>query len=383
MEWILDALHGIGYVLPFLLAITLIVFIHEWGHYIAARANGVKVDVFSIGFGPELFGWNDKNGMRWKVSMIPLGGYIKMAGDADAASQADHGAIKQASLEEQKEFIHTKKPWQKIVVAAAGPIANFLLTIIIFGFIVTLIGKKEGYPIVGQVIDGGAAQEMGLREGDKISKIVVHQENGEKKEHLVSHFRHIQKVVNASAERSLDVHIERDGQILTLSGKPRSQGDNPNMSVGVLGIMPVVQQYPLFQGVLEAVKISADLFWRTVTAIGNIIVGNENANQLGGLFLMAKGAHDYAAQGLGALFEFIAILSLNLGIINLFPIPMLDGGHIVFYIVEWVRGKPVPEKTQDIAFRIGFYLLISLMIYSHWNDIQRFNIFGSFKKLFT
>lgn len=383
MEWIEWIANSTSYIIPFLVVITIIVFFHELGHYIAARINKVHVECFSIGFGPELFGWNDKRKTRWKVCIIPLGGYIKMAGDAGASSKPDQSKISKATEKERESFIHTKKPWQKIVVAASGPVANFILTIVLLSIVFATSGKKEGDPVVGAVIEGSVAESIGLKAGDRFEKVEIQQEGEPLKSHEISHFRQVEKLTNDNAGKPLIFTIKRGSEVLTVTGTPRDvQDESLNVSVGRLGIMPVINRYPLLTSIVEGVKVTWDLTVRTLVAIGNMLIGREDASQLGGLFLIAKGAHDFFEQGLGFLLEFMAILSLNLGIINLFPIPMLDGGHIVFYLVEAIRGRPVSEKAQEYAFRVGFVLLIGLMIFSHFNDILRYNFFGKIMSLF-
>lgn len=377
MDIIMSVFEPILYVLPFLFTFTALVFFHELGHYLSARRNGVGVEVFSIGFGPEIFGWKDRNNTRWRLSCIPLGGYIKMVGDVDASSQKDAKALQKMSPEELASSIHAKSPWRRIEVSFAGPLANFLVSIIIFTFLFAITGKKELDPSIGTVVPGLAAARAGIQPGDNISRINV-KTGPHAGTVFIKNFRDIQHVVNTNAQETLDLYIDRDGVPLIIEAVPEAaEGENPDGAVGLLGIMPVTRVYSFGSAFVESLTVTWDFLGRTLVSLGRMLTGEEDSKKLGGLIMMTKYAHDFAAHGLPALLEFMAILSLNLGLLNLFPIPMLDGGHILFCLIEIVRGKPVSEKAQDWFYKIGFGLLISLMIYSQWNDIVRFDLFRS------
>lgn len=381
MDIIMSVFESILYVLPFLFVFTALVFFHELGHYLSARRNGVGVEVFSIGFGPEIFGWKDKQNTRWRVSCIPLGGYIKMVGDADAASQKDAEALKEMTAEERASSIHAKSPWRRIEVSLAGPMANFFISIVIFTFLFATTGKKELDPAIGAVVPNFSAEKAGIKAGDSIARVDV-KTGPHAGTVLIKNFRDIQQVVNANANETLALYIERDGVPLIIEAVPETaEGENPHAAVGLLGIMPVTRVYSFGAAFVESLKVTWDFLGRTLASLGRMLTGEEDSKKLGGLIMMTKYAHDFAAHGLPSLLEFMAILSLNLGLLNLFPIPMLDGGHILFCLIEIVRGKPVSEKAQDWFYKAGFGLLISLMIYSQWNDIIRFDLFRSILNL--
>jgi len=384
MEFISNILDMGIYVLPFLAAITVMVFFHELGHYLVARFNGVRVEAFSIGFGPQIFGWHDSKKTHWKVCWIPLGGYVKMAGDMDASSKVDHKKLKSASKAEREGFMNTKNPGAKIAISMAGPVANFILTFFLFAGVILFVGKKEGDPQIGSLVKGGVAEQIGLKPLDVISKIEVLKEGDVQASYEISHYRFIQKHVNENAGNLLRLTVLRDGETLKIEGKPAAVSESElKRPIGVLGIYPVVKAYPFWQSFVEGAKVTWELSLRTLKGLWGMITGEEDSKQLGGLFMIAKGAHDSVEQGWSFFFEFMAILSLNLGIINLFPIPMLDGGHILFYLVEALCGRPVPEKVQDVFFKMGMCVLIGLMVFSHWNDISRFGFIEKIMKLFS
>jgi regulator of sigma E protease len=367
--------YGIMYTWPFLLVLTVLVFFHELGHYLAARRYGVDVEVFSIGFGPEIIGWTDKAGTRWKISLIPLGGYVRFAGDADAASRPDFESLNQLSVEAKGKTLNAKPPLQRLVVAAAGPFANFLLSIVVFIFLFSLVGRREALPIIGGVKPQSVAEQIGLQPGDKVVSI---QEEGQELPQDIKSFRQFQTLINKNPNKTLELTIERHSEVLKLKAIPAALADHGG--IGYLGIMPVFKSYNVWQAIPEGFKETWEISIQTLETFGSMFIGKQDASQLGGMFTIAKYSHDFAMQGWIYLLEFLAILSLNLGLINLFPIPMLDGGHIVFHLIEIFRGKPVGEKAQEWAFKGGFFILISLMIFSHWNDVMRFNFFGTLKQ---
>ncbi len=381
MEIILSVFEPILYVLPFLFVFTILVFFHELGHYISARRNGVGVEIFSIGFGPEIVGWRDKRNTRWRVSCIPLGGYIKMVGDADAVGQTDANAIQDMMPEEFACSIHAQSPWRRIEVAAAGPIANFLVSIIIFTFLFSTIGKKEIHPEIGTVIEGASASRAGIQVGDKI--VLVEIKTGPNMGNVeIKNFRDLQHAVNANPHQALDFHVMRNDMPLIIEVVPERAVDKTlDEEVGFLGIMPVTRVYSFGGAFIESLKVTWEFLGRTLVSLGHMIIGEEDSKKLGGLIMMTKYAHDFAASGISSLLEFMAILSLNLGLLNLFPIPMLDGGHILFCLIEIVRGRPVRPKAQDLFYKLGFWSLISLMLYSQWNDIVRFDLLRFFHNL--
>lgn len=361
---------GIFYVIPFLVAIVVIVFIHELGHFQVARWCGVDVETFSIGFGKEITGWHDRHGTRWKLCWIPLGGYVKFRGDANAASMPDADAVAQAKNDAGN--FHGKPLWQRAAVVAAGPIANFILAIFIFSAAFMIVGAPVMEPRVDEVLPGSAAAEAGIRKGDLIVAIEGRQ---------IDSFSQIQQQVITRGGEELKVVIEREGQRIDLAVVPKIQeepdGFGGKMRIGLLGVRHNPDGAIRYErmGPLAAVESGVERTWFIIDAtfryIGKLVTGRESADQLGGPIAMAKAAGDAASIGFFQFVSVIAFLSVSIGLINLFPIPMLDGGHLVYYAIEAVRGKPLGEQAQEWGFRIGFSLVIMLMVVGTWNDLMR------------
>lgn len=359
---------GLGwYIIPFLVVLSILVFVHELGHYLIARYNGVGVDVFSIGFGPEVFGWNDKAGTRWKVSWFPLGGYVKMVGDADAASTPDKAALKKMNEEARSRSLYYKTVWQRIAVSAAGPIANYLFAIFIFSILFATVGQRYTVPIIQGIQPGSAAETAGFQAGDYVKAVDGNE---------VSRFEDLQMIVQAHPGDTLQILIDRGGQIITLAVVPTLSEIKDHFGnshkVGLLGIKGNEAGYihrPWWTSWYYATEEVISLSYQTLKALGNIIIGAKSAEGLGGPLRIAQMSGEIAQSGIVALVWFMALLSVNLGLINLFPVPMLDGGHLLFYIIEVVRGKPLSEKAQEWGFRLGFGLIIGLMLLATWNDI--------------
>lgn len=372
---ILNLLHvplstAVFYAIPFLIALTIIVFIHELGHYLVARWCGVDVESFSIGFGREIYGWHDKNGTRWKIAWIPLGGYVKFKGDANAASLPSGEAVAQAKLDPGN--FHGKPVWQRAAVVAAGPIANFILAIAIFTVLFMSVGVPVMEPRVDEVLPGSAAERAGIRKGDIIVSI-----DGKE----IEDFSQLQQAVITRAGEELTVTIDRNGERISLPIVPdlKEEPDNfgGTMRIGLLGVRnnpggPVRYEQ---MGPVQALERGMDRTWFIVSStlgyVGKLFSGRESADQLGGPISIAKAAGDAASLGLFQFVTVLAFLSVSIGLINLFPIPMLDGGHLVYYAVEAVRGKPLGENAQEWGFRIGFSLVIMLMLVGTWNDLVR------------
>jgi regulator of sigma E protease len=356
----------LDYALPFLLVLSVLIFFHELGHYWVAKRCGVKVEVFSIGFGRELFGWTDRSGTRWKVALLPLGGYVKMFGDADAAS-TPLGEVREMTAEERKVSFHHKTLAQRAAVVAAGPAANFLLAIVLFAGVFAFVGQPFTPARVGGVVEDSAAARAGLQEGDLIVQI-----NGSS----IERFEDIQRIVQLNLDKPLNIQVERGGVPVALNAVPTVIQETDrlgnNVRVARLGIRG--------QGVAFKRHNPAEAVWRaggevwnqttgTLKALGQIITGSRGTEELGGPIRIAQMSGEVAQGGIASLIVFMAVLSVNLGLINLFPIPMLDGGHLVLYAAEAVRGKPLPERAVDYGFRIGFALVITLMIFATWNDL--------------
>jgi regulator of sigma E protease len=372
---VLNLLHlplstGIFYALPFLVAIIVIVFIHELGHFLVARWCGVNVEAFSIGFGKEITGWYDRKGTRWKVCWIPLGGYVKFRGDANAASMPDAGAM-EAARSDPGNF-HGKPVWQRAAVVAAGPAANFILAIAIFALAFMLVGAPRMEPRVDEVLPGSAAEQAGLRPGDVVLAI-----DGR----TIENFTELQQAVITRPGEELTVAVSRGGERLDLTIVPQLKeepdGFGGTLRIGQLGVKHNPDGGIRFErmGPLEALETGVERTWfiveSTLRYVGKLLTGRESANQLGGPIAMAKAAGDAASIGFFQFISVVAFLSVSIGLINLFPIPMLDGGHLVYYAIEAVRGKPLGENAQEWGFRIGFSLVIMLMVVGTWNDLVR------------
>ncbi|RAI31357.1 RIP metalloprotease RseP [Rhodoplanes serenus] len=360
-----------GYLVPFLFVLTIVVFFHELGHYLIAKLNGIRVDVFSIGFGPEIVGFNDRSGTRWKLSAIPLGGYVKFFGDENAASVPDQNAVAALSEAERRQTFPGQTVGARAAVVAAGPIANFLLAIVIFAGIFMLHGKQVTTPRVDAVQAGSAAEAAGFVAGDVILSI-----DGRK----IESFADMQRLVSGAAGQTLRVEVERGGVVQSLQVVPTLREIKDNFGnvhrVGVLGISRSMSPGDVkFESVgpLAAVRLGAEETWfiveRTLSYIGGVVTGREAADQLGGPIRIAQVSGQVATAGFVALLHLTAVLSVSIGLLNLFPVPLLDGGHLLFYAVEAVRGKPLSERAQEVGFRIGFALVLMLMIFATFNDI--------------
>ncbi len=355
-------------ILAFTLIISFIVFIHEFGHFYVARLCKVKVEVFAIGFGKEIFGFFDKKGTRWKFCMIPMGGYVKMYGDKNASSNTDFEAIKNFSEEEKKQSFIFKNVWQKIAIVAAGPIANFVLAIAVFTILLRINGFNQALPIVDEVIENSAAFESGIKNGDEILSI-----NNQE----IKFFSDMQEIVMKNADKKLTFKIARNNKIIEIEIAPKLQEKSnifgEKMQTGILGVTSkeiIHQDYNIFQAFcqanLEVLRISKAV----LVAIYELITGQRSVKELSGPIKIAN----YSAKTIEIGFEFtlffIAMISINLGIMNLLPLPMLDGGHLLFYFFEAIFKKPIPQKIQEYAFQFGFFIILLLMIFTTFNDIS-------------
>lgn len=466
----MEFLTGVGYsVFAFVILLTVLVFVHEMGHFLVARYNGVRVEVFSIGFGPEIFGWTDRRGTRWKFSWIPLGGYVKMFGDADAASA---GHVEEGSLtaEERKVSFYGKRLGQRVAIVFAGPAINYVFAVIVWAVLFAVVGEtftpaevstvlpnsaaaraglrpgdlivrvdgravkrfedvqqivrmspetplqivvrrdgrmvtvtavpdaselKDGYgnvhrigllgvshyipAVVGALAPGSAAAKAGLRVGDRIVRI-----DGQP----VNHFGALQRLIRARPEQVVRIQIRRDGAAVTLSATPSARqitGKNGTReTIGVLGVDPRagsrIRRGPL-SALWRAVGETALVTRATFKAIGQMFAGERTTAELGGPIKIAQISGQMAKGGGYSFFWFMAFISLNLCIINLFPVPMLDGGHLLYYAIEGVRGKPLGQRAQEYGFRIGLALVLSLMLFVTWNDLVNLRVFEFFRGL--
>jgi regulator of sigma E protease len=362
-----------GYVIPFLFVLTIVVFFHELGHFLVARWCGVTVKVFSIGFGPELFGFNDRKGTRWKLSAVPLGGYVKFLGDEDEAGRPDREELAHLTAEERRHAFADKGVGARAAIVAAGPAANFILAILIFTAIFSVYGRQVTSARVDTVVEGSAAERAGFRPGDVILAI-----DGKP----VANFSDLQRVVSGSPGATLSIEVDRGGETLTLAATPEYKevpdGLNGTQRIPVLGIQRSTTADDIVTerfSVPEAFTLALSETWfvteRSLSYLVGVISGRESADQLGGPIRVAQVSGQVATLGLVALINLAAVLSISIGMINLFPVPMLDGGHLLFFGLEALRGRPLSEKAQDIGFRIGFAAVLMLMIFATWNDIIR------------
>ena len=363
MAWISG---GLGYILPFLVVLTVLVFVHELGHYLAARRNGVRVEVFSVGFGPELFGWTARSGTRWRVSVVPFGGYVKMFGDADIASAPDSGVENISEADKAVSFFH-KRLLQRVEIVAAGPLANFLFSLVVVsGFYVTM-GEPFTSNEVGKVLAGSAAERAGIQPHDVILAV-----DGTP----IERFEDLVHVMALNSGTPVEIRLRRDGRELTLPATPvMTEEKNVFGNVqriarlGISGGTPEFVRHDPASAIWRASLTTWNLTVGTLEAVGQMIAGRRSSDELGGPITIAKMSGEVARGGVVALINFMAMLSINLGLINLFPIPVLDGGHLLFYAAEAIRGRPLGQRAQEFGFRIGLALVLTLMVFVTLNDL--------------
>lgn len=360
-----------SYGIIFLGVLTLVVFIHELGHFLVARWCGVYVKVFSIGFGPEIFHFYDRHGTRWRFAWLPLGGYVKFLDDDNAASKPSPEALRNMTEEDKKNSFHTKPVAQRAAVVAAGPIANFLLAIALYAGINYAVGIKTMPAFVEAVVPDSAAAKAGFQPGDKIVEI-----DGS----AIGSFEDLQTIVAPNAGRELTFRVDRKGEVVTLKATPAvEEKKDPfgrTFRRGLIGIQRSVSAdkiQTLNVGPLEAlvrgVKETALNVTQSLSGIGDILSRRQSAEQMGGPLLMAEVTARVAELGIEPLLRWIAFISANVGFLNLLPIPVLDGGHLLFYGIEAVRRKPLGERFQQIGFQIGLALIVMLMIFVNFNDL--------------
>ncbi|MDP6346685.1 MAG: RIP metalloprotease RseP [Alphaproteobacteria bacterium] len=473
MSMLLDSLAGIGgYVLPFLVVLTVLVFVHELGHYLVARWAGVRVEVFSIGFGPEIRGWTDKAGTRWKIAWIPFGGYVKFFGDVDAASAPDAEKLSSLSEEDRRVSFHHKTLAQRAAVVSAGPLANFLYAVVVLAALYMTLGQRVTPAVVGRVIEAGAAQTAGFQvddvvleiDGDRIHRFEqldqaaflnpgrelrfrVRRDGREldisatpaevEREDIqgiarkfgdlgllpanpaivgkvypdspaavagflpgdrilaidgqpVANFERLQDLVAASGGRRMPIEVLRAGRELTLhvaarrdvrAGKDGATADR--WLIGILRAPRTPVRLDLMTATRESVVTSYDMLAQTLAYVGQMITGSRGTEDLGGPLRIAHASGQAAQIGIESLIMLSVLLSLNLGMINLFPIPILDGGHLLFYAFEAVRGRPMTERMQEYAFRVGLALVLTLTVFATWNDLVNLRVVEFFTGLFS
>ncbi len=348
-----NLLNIINVIIPFLVILTILVFVHELGHYTVARMNKVKVEVFSIGFGKELFGFNDKNGTRWKFSLIPLGGYVKMHGDADESSSK----LKEGNEIDKNQSFHHKTVGQRSAILFAGPAANYLFSFLLLLVINSFYGSPSVLPVISEIIENQPASKSGLKEGDLILKL--------NQKEILS-FSDLSNEIRKHENEEVVLSISRDNKILDF---------NVSVINGIIGIRGNQQELKKLK-FIDSINYSLGQIYffttSTLKGIYEIFKGSRSSEELGGPIRIAELSSDFWSKGINSTLWFMVLISLNLGLINLFPIPLLDGGHLLFNLIEFVKGSPLNPKAMEIFQGFGFFILISLMLFATYNDISRF-----------
>lgn len=358
--------------LAFLLVIGPLIFVHELGHYFVGRWCGVKADTFSIGFGRELFGWTDRRGTRWKVGWLPLGGYVKFKGDMNPASQPSPEWLAMPPSERAETF-QAKPLWQRFLIVAAGPFTNFLFAVLAFIAIFATMGYPTSPATVGAVVEDSPAAEAGLRPGDRIVSV-----SGSG----IDTFADLRSYVALRPDQRVELEVLRDGAArrveLTTGSQIQTDRFGNEARIGVLGVSGAMEltELPLHRLPGAAVETTVETVEMMLVALGQVITGQRSVKELGGPLRIAEYSGQQASLGLLPFFWFVAVISINLGFINLLPIPLLDGGHLLFYLIEGIRRKPLKPEAQEWAFRTGLAVLLALMIFVTLNDLASFGLFG-------
>ncbi|PZO79433.1 MAG: RIP metalloprotease RseP [Mesorhizobium amorphae] len=361
----------LGTLVPFLFVLMLVVFVHEMGHYLVGRWCGIGVQAFSIGFGPEIIGFNDRRGTRWKLSLVPLGGYVKFVGDMNVTSAPDSAEMQGLSDVDRRRAFHTQPVWKRALTVFAGPLFNFLLTIAVFAVFFGSYGREVFQPTVAEVQVGSPAERAGFQPGDRFKEI-----DGQ----AVTSFGDVQRMVSSRGGDALRFVVERDGQNVTLTATPEVReitdpiGNEIRMAViGIVNTREVGQpqliEYSPLEALGQAVVETGDVIARTGQFLRRFVVGREDRCQLGGPVRIAGMAENAAKVGFPMLVQLAALLSVGIGILNLLPIPPLDGGHLAFYAIEAARRRPVSERAMEAVYRVGFALVLGFMVFVFWNDI--------------
>jgi len=368
----------------FVCVLTPLVFVHELGHFLLARLNGVRVEVFSIGFGRELFGWTDRHGTRWKISLLPLGGYVKMFGQGtpEPAQSPDGAPPPPISAEDEAVSFNHKRLFQRALIVAAGPAANFLFAIVLTAVVFATLGQQLTSTVIGEVTRGSAAEAAGLKPADKILTA-----NGQQ----VRRFEDLATLVSIGLGEPLKLQIQRNGQVMDVDAQPKIIEVTDIFGnvhrIGRLGVSStgpgeVVHYDPLtavWVATVETYHTSASM----LKAIGQIVTGARPPSEVGGVISIAKMSGDAFSQGIWAVISFIVLVSINLGLINLFPIPLLDGGHLLFYAFEAVSGRQMGQRAEEWGMRLGLALVLSLMLFAAWNDLVSAGVIRFIANLFA
>jgi len=358
-------------ILAFLVVIGPLIFIHEMGHYLVGRWCGVQAETFSIGFGREVTGWTDKRGTRWKLAWLPLGGYVKFKGDMNPASVADPEWLNLPPEERNRTF-QSKPVWKRFLIVFAGPAINFLFAILVFAILFAMMGQPRTPPVIGAVQHGSAAEAAGIRAGDRIVRVAGRS---------VGSFEDISNVVAIRPGEPLDIALERGGRPLSVRATPSSDLERDRFGNefrrGLLGIragQSVIEAVPWYGLPGAAIGHTFRMVRTMVETLGQVVTGRRSMKEMGGPLRIAQFSGQQATLGLLPFIYFMAMVSINLGFINLLPIPLLDGGHLLFYTIEGVRRKPLKPQTQEWAFRTGLAALLALMIFVTFNDLASFGL---------
>jgi regulator of sigma E protease len=368
------------YIISLLILLTVVVFVHELGHFWVARRCGVRVEVFSVGFGPELFGWTDSHGTRWKFSGIPLGGYVKMFGQAERVLEPD-GRERAMTASERAVAFHHKPVWQRAAIVFAGPAANYVLTIVALALLFAVVGQPSVPTVVGEVVKDSAAEAAGIQVGDRILSI-----NGQS----TDRFEDLVVLVQESAGQPITLVVQRGTGEMQIQAQPRpiagGRTDDSRQTY-LLGVTPSAQvEYTRYGWVTAGVRAVVQTYRVSVQILVNLwemIIGERSSQELGGVLRIAKIAGDVAESSYVDFLFLIPMLSLNLGLINLFPIPLLDGGHLTFYAIESIRGRPLGERAQEWGLRIGVAFVLGLMVFATWNDLVFLKVVDYIRNLVT
>lgn len=348
-------------ILAFLVVLGVLIFIHELGHYLAARWRGVHVERFSIGFGRAIYGWTDKRGCEWRIGWLPLGGYVKMHGMEDLGEAAPE----QAAAFRPGETFHEKPVGDRAIIVAAGPFFNFVLAVFLFAALFVVVGRPLSVPTVGSVTEASAAARAGILPGDRVLAL-----DGEP----VARFETLQRYIQARANQPIEILLGRGESQLKVTATPQPRPSDGLGMLGISGGSPVFEKLDPFSALWSGVTHSFDITGQTLAGVWQMISGSRGAEDLGGPLRIAQMSGQVANMGLAAFITFTALLSINLALINLFPIPVLDGGHLLFYAAEAIRGRPLPLRAREYGFRAGFALLIGLMIFATWNDLAQLGL---------
>ena len=370
-----------NYIVVFLIVLTILVFVHEYGHYWVAKRNGVRVEAFSVGFGPEIWGRNDASNTRWKICAIPLGGYVKMFGEGGDVSE--DGEKSELSDAEKAVSFYYKTVSQRAAIVAAGPIVNFIFAIFAFAILAGAVGNAVPLAAVGKVFKDSAAEIAGFKSGDRFISI-----NKEE----INLFSDLRRIVTENPDTVLSFQIDRAGKEITLSATPKltvqKNAEGEEIEIGLLGVewspdfVSYERQNPamaLWVGIQRTYMVTTNI----LSYIGDMFSGRRGTDELGGPLRIAQISGQMAEQGIGAVILLMAMLSVNLGLINLFPIPMLDGGHLAFYLIEALLGRPLGAKAQEYGFRFGLILVLMLVVFVTWNDLVHLEVIEFIKGLIT